>query len=128
MTETANDENRRTVIEFYRLFYNEKRFEEGAQLLADDFANHHRGASGQGRVGMIRDFSHFVRSSAPDFHITPLRTVADGDQVWVHSIVTGLNHGRKAESVDIWRFEGMLIAEHWDVGMFVDNGGVGDVA
>lgn len=41
-------DNKQTLIEFYRLFYNEKRFAEGAGLLTEHFVNHHPGAQGRG--------------------------------------------------------------------------------
>ena len=37
----AESTNKRTLLEFYRLFYNEKRYSDGARLLTDHFINHH---------------------------------------------------------------------------------------
>lgn len=108
--------NKRTLLEFYRLFYNEKRFEEGAKLLTKNFVNHHPGATGNGRQGMVDDFGNHARSVFPDFHIEPKRLAEDGEYVWAHSLITGLPQGGRAVSVDIWRFEDGAIAEHWDVG------------
>jgi predicted SnoaL-like aldol condensation-catalyzing enzyme len=103
------------VLDFYRLFYNDKRFEEGARLLAPGYVNHHPGASGIGPAGMVRDFSAAARQM-PDFHIEARRLCEEGDLVWVHALVTGLPGGGRAITTDIWRFEGDAIAEHWDVG------------
>lgn len=106
--------NRQTVLDFYRLFYNEKRFDEGAQLLAESFVNHHPGTKGHGRQGMIDDFGRHARG-LPGFHIDAKRLVAEGDYVWSHNLITGLPQGGQAVSVEIWRFENGVIAEHWDV-------------
>lgn len=112
----ANEiDSKKTLLEFYRLFYNEKRFEEGAALLNENFVNHHPGAQGKGRQGMIDDFGHAAKTIFPNFHIEAKRLVAEGDFVWTHSLVTGLPQGGRAVSVDIWRFENGQIAEHWDV-------------
>ncbi|MBC8036295.1 MAG: ester cyclase [Rhizobiales bacterium] len=110
--ETANTQ---AILKFYRVFYNEKRFGEGAMLLAENFINHHPGVAGQGRQGMIDDFGRHARDIFPDFHIEAKRMVAEGAFVWTHSLITGLPQGAGAVSVDIWRFENGAIAEHWDV-------------
>lgn len=103
------------------LFYNEKRFEEGAALLAEDFVNHHPGTTGHGRRGMIDDFGAAARSM-PDFRIEVRRIAQEQDHVWTHSIIEGLPGGARALSVDIWRFKDALIAEHWDVGQRLQPG------
>ena len=107
--------NKRTLLEFYRLFYNEKRYSDGAQLLTDDFMNHHHGAEGAGRELMIDNFSRAARNF-PNFCIETKRMVEEGDFVWTHGLITGLPNQGRAASVDIWRFEAGKIAEHWDVG------------
>lgn len=107
--------NTEAILKFYRLFYNEKRFDEGALLLAENFINHHPGANGKGRQGMIDDFSRHARDIFPDFHIEAKRLVAEGAFVWTHNLITGLPQGGCAVSVEIWRFNNGAIAEHWDV-------------
>lgn len=113
--------NKRALMEFYAAFYNEKRFDDAARLLAENFVNHHPGATGKGRQGMIDDFSHYVRH-LPDFHIDARRLVAEGDEVWTHNLISGLPDGAQAISVEIWRFEEGAIAEHWDVGQGLKPG------
>jgi len=113
------DQHTRTLLEFYRVFYNEKRFDEGAGLLAENFINHHPGSRGTGRQGMIDDFGHAARSIFPEFRIETKRVIAEGAFVWTHSLISGLPQGKRAISVDIWRFEDGKLAEHWDVGQAV---------
>lgn len=114
--------NKRTLLEFYRLFYNEKRFVEGAALLTENFINHHHGAEGVGRQRMIDNFGHAARTIFPNFHIDTRRLVEEGDFVWTHALLTGLPQQGQALSVDIWRFENGSIAEHWDVGQLLKSG------
>ena len=83
------DQHTRTLLEFYRVFYNEKRFDEGAGLLAENFINHHPGSRGTGRQGMIDDFGHAARSIFPEFRIETKRVIAEGAFVWTHSLISG---------------------------------------
>ncbi len=104
----SRDTRFETLSYFYRCFYNERRFEEGATKLAADFVNHHPGASRRGPRGMIEDFAEL--GPPPGFRIEPVRMVADGDFVWV------LARSAAGVAVDIWRFDASgAIAEHWDV-------------
>ncbi|HEU4537560.1 MAG TPA: ester cyclase [Polyangiaceae bacterium] len=119
---TNDERNERTLREFYRLFYNEKRFDEGAALLAEGFINHHGGARNVGRPAMVDEFGRLARTAFPDFHLEVRRLIARDDFVWTHGLVTGLPEGRRAVTVDIWRFERGAIAEHWDVGQALGPG------
>lgn len=112
---SAATRNMATLRAFYRLFYNEKRLPEGASLLREDFVNHHASSRGGGRAGMVRDFGDAVRERAPSFAIEIQRIIAADDYVWTVSRVSGLPQGRVVDVVDIWRFDGEAIAEHWDV-------------
>ncbi|HKY86125.1 MAG TPA: nuclear transport factor 2 family protein [Pseudorhodoplanes sp.] len=112
---TKETRNTQAVLEFYRLFYNAKRFDEGARLLAESFVNHHPGANGSGRQGMIDDFRRLARSNLSAFHIEAKRMIGADDFVWTHNLITGLPEGGRAVSVEIWRLEDGAIAEHWDV-------------
>ena len=100
-----------TVRKFYDLFYNERRFAEGAALLSEGFVNHHPGAHGIGREGMIDDFSRL--GPPPSFRLAPIRVAEDGDLVWVLAHATGIGPV-DGMAIDLWRFEGDLIVEHWD--------------
>lgn len=97
-----------TLRFFYRRFYEERRFEEGAAKLAAGFVNHHPGANRRGPAGMIADYTELGPPAG--FRIEPVRMVADGDLVWV------LARSNAGLAVDIWRFDpDGAIAEHWDV-------------
>ena len=108
-----NDDPRHTTLrDFYRAFYNERRFDDAARHLHATFVNHHPGANGTGPHGMIDDFTRL--GPPPSFRIEPLRMVSDGALVWVLSRATGVGEAGGL-SVDVWRFEGQQLAEHWDV-------------
>ena len=113
----------RILREFYRLFYNEGRREEAAQLLSADYLNHRGGEIMRGRAAAIVSFGAFA-AGAPEFHIDIRRIAEDGDFVWAHSLVSGLPGAYAAAVVDIWRFDGDRIAEHWDVVQRIPQGGV----
>src|SRR5882762_4569565 len=107
--------NVRTIREFYRLFYNEKRLEEGAKLISGNFANHHPGARGVGPEGVVDDYRRLAIARVPDRHVEPLRIFEQGDLMCVISRVTGVGEGKQAFCVDLWRLEKGALAEHWDV-------------
>jgi predicted SnoaL-like aldol condensation-catalyzing enzyme len=121
MSARASGERRRVLVEFYRLFYNEGRRDEAARLLTEDYLNHHGGQAARGREAAVASFGAFAKN-VPAFHIEIKRLAEDGDFVWAHALITGLPDGGVAASVDIWRFEGDLIAEHWDVGQALPKG------
>lgn len=108
------------LLDFYGAFYNERRFEEAAErFVAPGFVNHRPGASGTGPTAMARDFAA-AAAHMPDFHIEAKRLAEDGDLVWVHALISGLPGGARAVTVDIWRFDGEMLVDHWDVGQRLD--------
>lgn len=108
-------DNVRTIREFYRVFYNEKRFTEGAAVIAENFVNHHPGAHGVGPQGIIDDFTRLALPRFPNMHFEPVRIFEQGDFVCLIGKVTGVGEGKQAMCVDIWRLADGAIAEHWDV-------------
>lgn len=94
------------------------------ELVAPDAIEHQRG-SGPGREGVIRTINA-LRGAFPDFTLTIEDLVVDGDNVWARQRGGGTNLGRffghpptgkKAyiEVVDVCRFEGGKVVEHWGV-------------
>ena len=77
-------QNKELVAEYIRLFYNEKDFDRARELLTEGFVNHHHGV-GAGRDRTVETFRAAV-SVMPEFSLTVRRVVAEGDQVWTHSV------------------------------------------
>ncbi|MDI3422631.1 nuclear transport factor 2 family protein [Streptomyces luteolus] len=116
-SEKSLQANKDLVAEYIGLFYNDKDFDRARQLLTEDFVNHHHGV-GTGRDRTVESFSG-VAAAMPGFSLTVRRMVAEGDQVWTHSVARPAPDAQPAVVVDIWRIEDGRLAEHWDVGQGV---------
>ncbi|GAA4012518.1 nuclear transport factor 2 family protein [Allokutzneria multivorans] len=109
-----SDANKKTVLAFLDLAFNEKRPEEAAVThLHPDYVQHNphapSGAAASGR---------FLRGFVDQFPLLRLdfkRVLADGDHVIVHCHMRLTPESRGSAIVDIVRFEGDRIIEHWDV-------------
>ncbi|MEU6131737.1 nuclear transport factor 2 family protein [Saccharopolyspora sp. NPDC047091] len=122
MTDTVASANRRLVLEYIRIFYNEKDFDRARPMLTEDFANHHTGV-GTGRERTIETFREQVGVPLPDFTLTVLRSIAEGDFVWTCGVVRAFPDTPSALVVDIWRVENGRLAEHWDVAQGLPSDG-----
>ncbi|MFE0043520.1 nuclear transport factor 2 family protein [Streptomyces albireticuli] len=112
--------NKDLVAEYIRLFYNDKDFDRARRLLTEGFVNHHPGV-GAGRDRTVESFSA-VATALPGFSLTVRRVVAEGDQVWTHSVAKAAPDAPPSIVVDIWRVEDGRLAEHWDVGQGLPEG------
>ncbi|MEU2872541.1 nuclear transport factor 2 family protein [Streptomyces olivoreticuli] len=122
--------NKDLVAEYIRLFYNDKDFDRARRLLTEGFVNHHPGVDA-GRDRTVEAFSA-AAAAMPGFSLTVRRMVAEGDQVWTHSVAKAAPDAQPSVVVDIWRIEDGRLAEHWDVGQGVPEGSsleelIGDV-
>ncbi|UNO43014.1 nuclear transport factor 2 family protein [Streptomyces sp. MST-110588] len=113
--------NKELVTEFIRRFYNEKDYDRARALLTEDFANHHPGV-GVGRDRTVEGFREAAQAAFPAFSLTVVRMVAEGDQVWTHSVARVAPTAPGSVVVDIWRIRDGRLAEHWDVGQAVPEG------
>jgi predicted SnoaL-like aldol condensation-catalyzing enzyme len=80
-------------------------------LLREDFVEHSPGKP-SGRDAFI-DF--LAAAAANGAAIDLKRVIADGEYVVMHHHLTTPGDRRGVAVVDIWRFAGGRIAEHWDV-------------
>ena len=114
------EHNKRIVREFYEQAFNRHQPKDAAmKYLAMGYRQHNPHVA-DGRQGFIDAFS---QATGADKSVTEFkRFLAEGDLVMVHS------HGIKDTAdpkdpgvavVDIFRVEGDLITEHWDVGQKV---------
>ena len=118
--ESIGDHNKRIVREFYDLAFNQHKPLEAAQkYLAVKYVQHNPHVA-DGRQGFI---DAFANQKEPDESITKFkRFISEGDLVVLHS--HGIDHpndknDRGVAVVDIFRVNGDLITEHWDVGQKV---------
>jgi predicted ester cyclase len=109
-------------------------------LVAPDYVNHESShGMGAGSVGAQNwtDVLARLAASFPDISWRVLRTLAQGDQVWVETAMSGTHEaaffgsaptGRRFDvrQVHLLRLEGGLVREHWavrdDLGVLVQLG------
>jgi len=78
----------------------------------DEYVQHNPNGR-NGRESFINGFAKYVESTA--YRCDIKRVVAEGDLVVVHSHCKEKPDDRGSAVVDIFRVEGNLIVEHWDV-------------
>ena len=95
------------------------------EYMRDDYMQHNPDCP-QGKAGFL-EFFGVIFGAMPDFHYAVKRVVADGDLVmaWCTSLgthtggeflgQTATGNAVKFDTVDIFRMQDGLIAEHWDV-------------
>jgi len=67
----------------------------------------------------LKQFLDFIRGQSPDAETHIKRSFVDGDHVIVHTHVIRHRGDPGLAVVDIFRLEGRMIVEHWDVLMEV---------
>ena len=110
---TAQEANKKTVLEFYEKGLNQKDFDAAAKFFGPRYTRHNPTAP-DGPDG-FRSFLSFLREKFPDSHSEIKRVFAVGDYVilHVHSVREKGSRGRAI--VDIFKLEDGKIVEHWDV-------------
>ncbi len=74
----------------------------------------------------IKEYMHLLRDSFPDVIFEVRDIIAEGDKVWAHVVMKGTQRrdfqgipatGKQVEvkMVDIFRFSGTSVVEHWSV-------------
>jgi predicted SnoaL-like aldol condensation-catalyzing enzyme len=107
------EQNKRTVVDFYEKAINQKDFEAASKYLGPRYTQHNPNAA-DGATG-LQAFLQFLRERYPNSHSEIKRVFADGDYVilQVHAIREPGTRGNAI--VDIFRLENSKIMEHWDV-------------
>ncbi|MEY4761170.1 MAG: hypothetical protein RLZZ200_1026 [Pseudomonadota bacterium] len=114
-----NPETQRRFDVFCRLFYREKRIRAAFELLVAETYIQHSPGIGQGREAAIQALEPLF--GREDFTVTPVRTLWDGNLV---TVVLDAQVGAtvRALVVDLYRFDGDHIVEHWDVKLEIEAG------
>ena len=106
--------NTDTVRNYYELAFNEGKPEEAvAKYLGGRYIQHNPQAA-DGAEAFI-GFVNWYRGEYPELHIDIKRTVAEGDLVVTHGLITTSAEDRGTAAADIFRLEDGKIVEHWDV-------------
>ncbi|RFB83299.1 hypothetical protein B5K08_30340 [Rhizobium leguminosarum bv. trifolii] len=108
----VEEANRKLVVEFYDRFFN-KHDIAAASVVADEYRQHNPEVP-DGKKPFVSFFTGFFKDNAQS-KAEIVRSVADGDLVWLHVHATNGIEDRGQAIVDIFRVKNGKIVEHWDV-------------
>ncbi|WFD04080.1 hypothetical protein MOBT1_002779 [Malassezia obtusa] len=115
--------NKAVVRDLIERVMNGRDFRDHTTCLTDDFESHRAERTITGGANWIKTFGHIVENFIPEFRCDIQRMVAEGNQVWTLSYISGSPEGAEGKrrlSVDIFELRDGKIARHWDVQQNVD--------
>ncbi|MFE3257270.1 nuclear transport factor 2 family protein [Nocardia sp. NPDC059091] len=101
------------VVDYLELLWNRGRADLADRFVADELVEHGPGLP-DGRRALIELISG-VRQRFPHARFDLRRIAATGDLVFAHSLFTTGPGDRGTVVVDVFRIQGDLIVEHWQV-------------
>jgi predicted SnoaL-like aldol condensation-catalyzing enzyme len=110
---TRQEENKKTVVEFYEQAINRKNFNTASKFLGPRYVQHNQRAA-DGADG-LKDFILVLREKYPNAHSEIKRVFAEGEFVVLHVHAVREPGTRGMAIVDIFRMKNGRIVEHWDV-------------
>lgn len=111
----SEEANRRVVVAFYEEALVGLKPRAGFErYVAADFVEHKPDVEGGNREGVIR-FLEGLIAEVPDPRWEILRTLADGDLVFLHAKFTPAAGAPAYAIADVFRLRDCRIVEHWDV-------------
>lgn len=105
-------ENVRIVRAYLDTVWNRGDTGDAATLVAEDLVQHNPQLP-DGREALL-SYVAALRTRMPDLRFEVARTIADGDLVVAHSLLTGGGGALAMAVIDIYRIADGRIAEHWD--------------
>lgn len=105
--------NRKVVLDFYDGVFNQHKVAESSRVVANDYIQHNPMLE-NGKTPFVDFFtSHF--KDHPESSVQIVRSVAQGDLVWLHVHSKESARDRGQAVLDVFRVRGGQIVEHWDV-------------
>ena len=104
------EENKRMVVEYYELAFNEHKPEEAVEKYVGSRYIQHNPQAPDGTEAFIA----FVKAF-PEMSVDIRRVIAEGDLVVTHGVVKFTADDRGTVAVDFFRLEDGKVVEHWDV-------------
>ena len=104
------EQNKRTVVEYYELAFNEHEPEEAVKRYVGSRYIQHKPQAPDGTQAFVA----FV-NSFPEISVDIRRVIAEDDLVVTHGVVKFSADDRGFVAVDIFRLEDGKVVEHWDV-------------
>jgi predicted SnoaL-like aldol condensation-catalyzing enzyme len=104
------EQNKRTVVEYYELAFNEHEPEEAVEKYVGSRYIQHNPQAPDGPEAFIAFVNAF-----PEISVDIRRVIAEDDLVVTHGMVKFTADDRGTVAVDIFRLEDGKVVEHWDV-------------
>ena len=104
------EQNKRTVVEYYELAFNEHKPEEAVEKFVGSQYIQHNPQAPDGPEAFIAFVNAF-----PEISVDIRRVIAEDDLVMTHGVVKFAAEDRGTVAVDIFRIEDGKVVEHWDV-------------
>lgn len=110
---SIQENNRKLVVTFYDRFFNAHDVDGAASVVADNYRQHNPGVP-DGKAPFVGYFKDYFKEN-PQSRARIVRSISDGDLVWLHVHSTNGADDRGVAVVDIFRVQDRKIVEHWDV-------------
>lgn len=104
------EQNKRTVVEYYELAFNEHKPEEAVEKYVGSQYIQHNPQAPDGPEAFVAFVNAF-----PEISVDIRRVIAEGDLVVTHGVVKFAADDSGTVAVDIFRLEDGKVVEHWDV-------------
>jgi predicted SnoaL-like aldol condensation-catalyzing enzyme len=108
----VSTDNTQLVRDYLEILWNQGRTESAADYVADDLIQHNPNLA-NGR-GPLVDYIEGARKQMPDMRFDLKRTIAEGNLVVAHSLLTAGGGTVAMAVIDIVRIDNGTIVEHWD--------------